>query len=71
MVVKNREIFLYHNVRIHLDEVDRLGSFLEFEAVLGPDVDDAKGHAQLDKLAAEFGIDPKNLLPGSYADMIT
>jgi adenylate cyclase class IV len=35
VVRKRREIFLYHNVRIHLDEVEGLGSFLEFEAVLG------------------------------------
>jgi adenylate cyclase class 2 len=35
VVDKQREIFLYHNVRIHLDQVVGLGAFLEFEAVLG------------------------------------
>ena len=33
VVEKVRELSLYKNVRIHLDEVERLGSFLEFEAV--------------------------------------
>jgi adenylate cyclase class IV len=44
---QRREIYLYHNVRIHLDEVEDLGTFLEFEAVLGPNVDDALGRAQV------------------------
>jgi len=34
-VSKRREIYLWHNVRIHLDAVTGLGSFVEFEAVLG------------------------------------
>jgi len=70
VVRKRREIFLYHNVRIHLDEVAGLGSFLEFEAVLGPQVDDAAGRVQLDELLERFAVDPADLLSGSYADMI-
>jgi predicted adenylyl cyclase CyaB len=70
VVRKRREIFLDHNVRIHLDEVEGLGSFLEFEAVLGAEVDDAMGHRQLDELARQFGLDQADLLSGSYADMI-
>ena len=34
VVDKRREIFLADNVRIHLDDVAGLGTFLEFEAVL-------------------------------------
>ena len=33
VVVKQREIFLAGNVRIHLDRVEGLGTFLELEAV--------------------------------------
>ncbi|MGYP000505802119 len=33
VVDKNREVFLFENVRIHLDEVVNLGTFIEFEAV--------------------------------------
>jgi adenylate cyclase class 2 len=71
VVEKQREIFLFHNVRIHLDEVKGLGRFLEFEAVLGPEADDAEGRSQVDRLIAEFSIEPGDLLPGSYADMLT
>jgi adenylate cyclase class IV len=36
-VGKRREVWHWFNVRIHLDEVEGLGSFVEFEAVLGED----------------------------------
>jgi adenylate cyclase, class 2 len=70
VVDKRREIFLVENVRIHLDEVAGLGQFLEFEAVLGPTVDDAAGRAQLDRLMEQFGIRSDDLLSGSYSDML-
>jgi len=69
IVEKRREIFLVHQVRIHLDEVPGLGCFLEFEAVLGPEVDEAQGHAQLAELMAHFGLSTADLLPGSYGEM--
>lgn len=70
VIQKRREIFLVGNVRIHLDEVIGLGSFLELEAVLGPDLDDAQGRAQLHALAEKFAIAAEDLVAGSYADMI-
>ena len=33
-VIKKRTLFLWNNVRIHFDEVEELGAFIEFEAVL-------------------------------------
>jgi predicted adenylyl cyclase CyaB len=70
VVQKRREIFLHKNVRIHLDEVAGLGTFLEFEAVLGPEVDDARGQTQLAELGARFGITAADLLSHSYGDMV-
>lgn len=69
-VEKRREVFLYHNVRIHLDEVTDLGHFLEFEAVLGDEIDDQTGHEQVAWLKEQFGIADADLLNGSYADML-
>jgi adenylate cyclase, class 2 len=70
VVEKHREIFLYNNVRIHLDEVAGLGVFIEFEAVLGSGTDEASAHTQLDFLRREFGIQPADLVPCAYADLL-
>lgn len=70
VVRKRREIFLWQNVRIHLDEVAGLGTFLEFEAVLQPDQPESEGQAQLAHLAQIFQIRPESIIPGSYADLI-
>lgn len=70
VVSKRREIFLWHNVRIHLDQVDGLGTFLEFEAVLAPDESDESGRRQVAELRAAFGIADGDLLAASYADLL-
>ncbi len=69
-VVKEREIFLYHNVRIHLDDVTQLGAFLEFEAVMAPGEDLARGHEQLAWLCQQFGVTPASILAQSYVDLL-
>jgi adenylate cyclase, class 2 len=70
VVAKTRRLYLYQNVRIHLDDVDRAGSFLEFEAVLTDQIDDFAGQRQINDLRREFGIDAADLLAGSYGDML-
>jgi adenylate cyclase class IV len=70
VVRKRREVFLHHNVRIHLDEVDQLGAFLEFEAVLGPDANEATCRARLEFLSHEFRLASADLLSDSYSDMV-
>jgi predicted adenylyl cyclase CyaB len=70
VVNKLRHIYLFQNVRIHLDDVEGAGQFLEFEAVLGDRVDDAAGERQIAELRREFGLDEADLLGGSYGDML-
>jgi predicted adenylyl cyclase CyaB len=70
VVEKRREIFLYHNVRIHLDDVVGLGRFLEFEAVMGREADETTGRALLDSLMQHFAVAPADLLANSYGDMV-
>jgi adenylate cyclase, class 2 len=70
VVDKQRQIFLWRNVRIHLDRVARLGTFLEFEAVLGESDWDQQGHQQLGFLAGEFGLTQADLVEGSYSDLM-
>lgn len=70
LVKKRREVYVYRNVRIHLDDVEELGMFLEFEAVLEANEADADGHAQVEYLTERFGIVPSDLLQGSYGEMM-
>jgi len=69
-VAKTRTLYLLDHVRIHLDRVDGLGTFLEFEAVMGPDRDDDATHALLAHLRADFAIAPADLLAQSYSDLL-
>lgn len=69
VVEKRREIVLVGSIRVHLDEVAGLGTFLEFEAVLGPRLDEAAAQTQVARLAERFAIDPADLVAGSYADL--
>lgn len=70
VVRKRREIWLYHTVRLHLDEVEGLGPFLEFEAVVGPDADESTCLARLETLRAAFELTDADLLAGSYSDLL-
>lgn len=71
VVRKTRELFLWDNVRIHLDDVEDLGRFLEFEAVLATDQDETEGYDQLRTLEREFGIPAADIIGQSYADLLT
>jgi predicted adenylyl cyclase CyaB len=70
VVEKRREIFLYHGVRIHLDDVANLGHFLELEAVLGPELDEQAARPLLESLRAHFALSAADLLAGSYGEMV-
>src|ERR1700760_2899071 len=60
VVTKRRHLFLWEGVRIHLDVVEDLGTFIEFEAVIesgsGQDAI-AAGHDKVARLRRELGIE--------------
>jgi predicted adenylyl cyclase CyaB len=68
-VRKVRTLYLWENVRIHLDRVEGLGDFIEFEAVLGEKDSEEEGFRKVRELRGWFGIDPEDLLKGSYLEM--
>jgi predicted adenylyl cyclase CyaB len=70
VVQKRRAIYLWHNVRIHLDEVEALGTFVEFEAVLGPSEDAVTAEKRLEDLGRALALDPSQYLATSYADLL-
>lgn len=70
VVQKQREVYFYRNVRIHLDQVQSLGTFLEFEAVLENADQIPLGQKQLDFLGSQFSIADQDLMEGSYSEML-
>lgn len=70
VVKKSREVFFYHNVRIHLDKVDVLGTFLEFEAIVDQTNAQETGHRRLNFLCEQFALSPSDFIAGSYSDML-
>lgn len=71
IVEKRREIYFIENVKFHIDEVPRLGSFVEIEAGnLHSDVSEEKLKQQCDHYLNEFGIKEEYLISVSYSDML-
>ena len=69
-VCKRRTLWLWHNVRIHLDEVNGLGTFVEFEAVMSASDNDVTVGERLAALGAALGLTTADDVAGSYADLL-
>ncbi len=71
VVEKQREIYFLDNVKIHLDRLERLGQFVEVEAI------DSDGSRSIDSLAQQcealrlaLGIEPSDFESLSYSDLM-
>jgi len=71
VVDKKREIYFIDNVKFHIDQVERLGSFVEIEAI------DLTGTIGTDRLKKQcdfyielFKIQSRDLIDCSYSDML-
>jgi len=69
VVRKRRTLYLIGPTRVHLDEVEGLGHFLELEVVLTPDETIEEGQDIAEDLMAMLGIDPAWLRRGAYLDL--
>ncbi len=70
-VSKRREVFLLGNTRIHLDEVEGLGTFIEFEVVLDGNSSEEAGVKRTVELMEAFSIREADLVSGSYVDLVS
>jgi homotetrameric cytidine deaminase len=71
VVVKRRRLWLWENVRIHLDDVDGLGTFIELEAMVGPGLNSAEQAAEkVSRLRAGLGIADEDLVAVGYSDLL-
>jgi predicted adenylyl cyclase CyaB len=70
VVRKTRYLYLVGQTRVHLDDVDGLGQFMELEVVMGEKQSDAEGQAIAEALMASLGIEKTDLLEGAYMDLL-
>jgi homotetrameric cytidine deaminase len=68
VVDKERHLLLWEGVRIHLDTVQGLGSFVELEGVAAPESDLTAEREKVARLQRELGIE--ELLTDSYSDRL-
>lgn len=71
VVKKAREVWMHENVRIHLDTVDGLGAFLEFEAMVSKRHEIAACHEAVARLRALLTPALGEPISSSYSDLLT
>ena len=70
VVRKRRTLYCVGQTRIHLDEVEGLGTFLELEVVLGPGQSEEQGGTIAAELTAQLGIKEADLVEVAYIDLL-
>jgi adenylate cyclase class IV len=70
VVRKTRYLYIAGQTRIHLDDVEGLGQFMELEVVLREGQTDAEGQSIAEELMIRLGIQKEDLLEGAYMDML-
>ena len=69
-VIKQRTLFLAGRTRIHLDQVEGLGDFLELEVVLSEQDSLSDGVHEAEELMQKLGIDKAQLIETAYVDLL-
>lgn len=69
-VRKTRTLCLVGPTRVHLDDVEGLGHFVELEVVLTADQTVEDGEAIAADLMAKLGIEPGHLVQRAYVDLL-
>lgn len=68
-VRKRRTLWILDATRIHLDEVEDLGSFVELETV-SERQPTAAAHLEHERVRGGLGLDPGETVAGSYIDLL-
>jgi predicted adenylyl cyclase CyaB len=69
-VKKQRTLYMAGQTRIHIDDVDEIGRFVELEVVLEPDQSETDGIQIAHELMEELGIPKEDLIDVAYIDML-
>ncbi len=69
-VKKTRYLYLVGQTRVHLDDVQGLGQFMELEVVMHEDQSDAEGQKIAEDLMSALGVERTDLIDGAYMDLL-
>lgn len=70
VVEKKRELYLYDNARIHIDDVKNLGKFIEIEIVINNDEEEKKSQELLEKLMEMLNLNQLEKIAIGYREML-
>ena len=70
VVTKTRRLYLVGQTRVHLDEVEGLGTFLELEVVLAEGQAAEEGHQIARAVMEKLEVQEEDLIEGAYADLL-
>ena len=70
VVKKSRDLYMYKGVRVHLDQVEGLGGFIEFEAIVSPANNLAACHNLVDELRRALGRAMGEPIACGYAELL-
>lgn len=70
VVIKKRLLFITGRTRIHLDDVENLGEFLELEVVLENGEDESVGRLEANELMKRLKVQPEDLIESAYVDLL-
>ena len=69
-VRKQRRLYLLDNIRIHLDEVDGLGSYMEVEAIIDAEHNEAACEQATQSLLKKLNIADTDFEARAYVDLL-
>lgn len=69
-VKKKRELYMFGRTRIHLDEVEQLGEFLELEVVLNEYENPENGEREAKELMKKLHISKDQLIDKAYVELL-
>lgn len=71
IVRKERWLYWVSHTRIHLDQVEDLGAFIELEVMLQAGQQQEQGEQIAAEIMARLGVEESNLIEGAYIDLLS
>lgn len=70
IVIKERELYLYKNTRIHLDTIENLGCFLELETIISSEEKEEFFLQQHEEVKNLLHLQQYKIVEYSYSDLL-